>query len=127
MDSSPLIEPARLAEITKRPEVSLQDLLQALEWDQDPDTAERVSVELKYSGYVAKDRAAVARIRQLEQYPIPPDLDYSGLRSLSYESREKLQAIRPQSLGQASRVPGVSPSDIQNLVSEIARRSSCFT
>ena len=86
-----------------------------------------INIELKYSGYVAKDRAAVSRIQQLDQYRIPPNLDYSGLHSLSHESREKLQAIRPESLGQASRVPGVSPSDIQNLVSEIARQSSCFT
>jgi tRNA uridine 5-carboxymethylaminomethyl modification enzyme len=125
--SSPLTEPARLADITKRPEVSLEDLLRALEWEHHPDSVECVSIELKYSGYVAKDRAAVSRIQQLDQYRIPPDLDYSGLHSLSHESREKLQAIRPENLGQASRVPGVSPSDIQNLVSEIARQPSCFT
>ncbi len=127
MDSSPLTEPAKLADITKRPEVSLQDLLRALGWADDPETMECVSVELKYAGYVAKDRAGVARIRQLEEYPIPSDLDYAGLLSLSHESREKLQAIRPQSLGQASRVPGVSPSDIHNLVAEIARHGGCFT
>ena len=127
MDSSPLTEPAKLADITKRPEVSLQDLLRALGWEEDLETMECVSVELKYAGYVAKDRAGVARIRQLEEYPIPSDLDYAGLRSLSHESREKLQAIRPQSLGQASRVPGVSPSDIHNLVAEIARHGGCFT
>jgi len=127
MDSSPLTEPAKLADITKRPEVSLQDLLRALGWPDDPETMECVSVELKYAGYVAKDRAGVARIRQLEEYPIPSDLDYAGLLSLSHESREKLQAIRPQSLGQASRVPGVSPSDIHNLVAEIARHGGCFT
>ena len=124
MDSSPLTEPAKLADITKRPEVSLQDLLRALGWEEDLETMECVSVELKYAGYVAKDRAGVARIRQLEEYPIPSDLDYAGLRSLSHESREKLQAIRPQSLGQASRVPGVSPSDIHNLVAEIARHGA---
>ena len=127
MDSSPLTEPAKLADITKRPEVSLQDLLRALGWEEDLETMECVSVELKYAGYVAKDRAGVARIRQLEEYPIPSDLDYAGLHSLSHESREKLQAIRPQSLGQASRVPGVSPSDIHNLVAEIARHGGCFT
>ena len=127
MDSSPLTEPAKLADITKRPEVSLQDLLRALGWEEDLETMECVSVELKYAGYVAKDRAGVARIRQLEEYPIPSDLDYAGLLSLSHESREKLQAIRPQSLGQASRVPGVSPSDIHNLVAEIARHGGCFT
>ena len=127
MGSSPLTEPARLADITKRPEVSLRDFLRSLEWAHDPESAESVSVELKYAGYVAKDRAAVSRLRQLEQYPIPSDLDYSVLHSLSHESREKLQAIRPLSLGQASRVPGVSPSDIQNLLSELARHSRCFT
>ncbi|HVQ48063.1 MAG TPA: tRNA uridine-5-carboxymethylaminomethyl(34) synthesis enzyme MnmG, partial [Gemmatimonadales bacterium] len=91
MDSSPLTEPAKLADITKRPEVSLQDLLRALGWPDDPETMECVSVELKYAGYVAKDRAGIARIRQLEEYPIPSDLEYAGLRSLSHESREKLQ------------------------------------
>ena len=127
MDSSPLTEPARLADIAKRPEVSLEVLLRALGWDHDPGCVESVNIELKYFGYVAKDRVAVSRIQQLDHYRIPPDLDYSGLHSMSHESREKLQAIRPESLGQASRVPGVSPSDIQNLVCEIARRSSCFT
>ena len=57
MDSSPLTEPAKLADITKRPEVSLQDLLRALGWDHDLDTTACVSVELKYAGYIAKDRA----------------------------------------------------------------------
>ncbi|MFL5461860.1 MAG: tRNA uridine-5-carboxymethylaminomethyl(34) synthesis enzyme MnmG [Gemmatimonadales bacterium] len=121
MDSSPLTEPAKLADIAKRPEVSLPDLLRALGWEHDREAMECVSVELKYAGYVAKDRASVARIRQMDQYLIPSNLDYLDLHSLSHESREKLQAIRPGSLGQASRVPGVSPSDIQNLIAEISR------
>ena len=127
MGSSPLREPAKLADITKRPEVSLHAMFQALGWEHDPETMEFVQVELKYAGYVAKDRARVARIRQMERYPIPSDLDYSELYSLSHESREKLQALRPESLGQASRVPGVSPSDIQNLVAELAQHGGCFT
>ncbi len=121
LGSSALKEPVRLADLARRPEVSLEELLQAVGFECDTDAIEWVSVELKYAGYVAKERSSVERIRQMEQYPIPEDLDYSRLRALSYESREKLQVVRPRSLGQASRVPGVSPSDIQNLLSEVIR------
>jgi len=130
VNSSPLAAAAKLADIVKRPEVSLQDLLRALGWDYDSEATDWASVETKYAGYVAKDRASIVRIQQMEQCLIPSDLDYSGLHSLSYESREKLQTVRPKNLGQASRVPGVSPSDIHNLISEIARRGnrvSCET
>jgi tRNA uridine 5-carboxymethylaminomethyl modification enzyme len=121
VNSPALREPARLSDLAKRPEISLEDLLRGIGFEYDPDAIEWVGVELKYAGYVAKERASVERIRQMEQCLIPRDLDYSNLRALSYESREKLQVIRPGSLGQASRVPGVSPSDIQNLLAEVIR------
>ncbi len=121
MNSPALKEPARLADLAKRPEVSLGDLLQGVGFEYDAEAIEWVGVELKYAGYVAKERASVERVRQMERCCIPRDLDYSNLRGLSSESREKLQAVRPGSLGQASRVPGVSPSDIQNLLAEIIR------
>jgi tRNA uridine 5-carboxymethylaminomethyl modification enzyme len=121
MNSPALREPARLSDLAKRPEISLEDLLRGIGFEYDHDAIEWVGVELKYAGYVTKERASVERIRQMEQCLIPRDLDYSSLRALSYESREKLQVIRPGSLGQASRVPGVSPSDIQNLLAEVIR------
>jgi tRNA uridine 5-carboxymethylaminomethyl modification enzyme len=121
INSPALKEPAKLADLAKRPEISLEDLLRAVGFEYDAEAIEWVGVELKYAGYVAKERASVERVRQMERCLIPRDLDYSNLRALSYESREKLQAVRPGSLGQASRVPGVSPSDIQNLLAEILR------
>ena len=121
INSPDLREPAKLADLAKRPEISLEDLLRGVGFEYDAEAIEWVGVELKYAGYVAKERASVERIRQMERCLIPRDLDYSNLRALSYESREKLQAVRPGSLGQASRVPGVSPSDIQNLLAEILR------
>ena len=120
-DSPALREPAKLADLAKRPEIALKDLLRGIGLEYPAEAIEWVGVELKYAGYVAKERASVERVRQMEQYPIPRDFDYSNLTAMSYESREKLQTIRPGSLGQASRVPGVSASDIQNLLAEITR------
>jgi tRNA uridine 5-carboxymethylaminomethyl modification enzyme len=78
-------------------------------------------VELKYGGYLDRERAAANRLVELEQLAIPQDLVYSTLSALSFEAREKLTRVRPETLGQAGRIPGVSPSDLQNLVREILR------
>jgi hypothetical protein len=70
---------------------------------------------------LAKERLAAQKVAQMEELELPSDMDYGQLTSLSFEAREKLREIRPQSLGQASRIPGVSPSDIQNLVLALLR------
>jgi tRNA uridine 5-carboxymethylaminomethyl modification enzyme len=78
-------------------------------------------LEIKYAGYFERERSQAERLRQMGDFRLPLDFPYSELRSLSFEARQKLAAIQPRTLAQASRIPGVSPSDLQNLVIEIER------
>src|SRR5829696_1161226 len=119
--STPVREPTRLSDLARRPGVPLHALFEAAGIQESPESSEWADVAFKYGGYLARERIAAAKLGEMEQYPIPRDFDYSNLTAMSYESREKLQTIRPGSLGQASRVPGVSASDIQNLLAEITR------
>ena len=79
-------------------------------------------IELKYEGYLAREREAALRLAELASFQLPDDLPYGEFASISTEARQKLLALRPDSLSQASRIPGVSPSDLQNLVFEVVRR-----
>jgi tRNA uridine 5-carboxymethylaminomethyl modification enzyme len=81
-------------------------------------------LEIKYSGYFDRERAQAERIKLMGDFSIPAGLSYATMQSLSNEARQKLAAIEPRTLAQASRIPGVSPSDIQNLVIEVERRRS---
>ncbi|OGR89847.1 MAG: tRNA uridine-5-carboxymethylaminomethyl(34) synthesis enzyme MnmG [Elusimicrobia bacterium RIFCSPHIGHO2_02_FULL_57_9] len=72
-------------------------------------------IQRSYAGYIAREQKAVARLRKLEHVPIPEDFDFASVPSLSAESRQKLRKVMPRTLGQAGRIPGVSPSDIQIL------------
>lgn len=74
--------------------------------------AQSVEIEAKYEGYIARQRSQIADHAKLEAVPIPTDLDYAPLRALSMEGRDKLQRVRPLNLGQASRIPGVTPADV---------------
>ncbi len=123
MGSTAIREPARVAELARRPEVPLSGLLALLGVYADQHSAEWANIELKYSGYMAKERSAAERLSRMEGFEIPDDLAYAELDSLSTEAREKLSAVRPTSLAQASRIPGVSPSDIQNLVAAVLKRN----
>ena len=116
-------EPVRIADLVRRPGVNLAALLVAAGYDPRSDSTapfgeavHSVETELKYSGYLARERSDVDRMRGLGQFELPPDLDYMSLGSLSREAREKLTARRPASLSEASRTAGVSPSDLQGLV-----------
>jgi len=120
--SSRIKAPTRVADLARRPEVPLSSLLRCKKAAEvPPEAAEWADIELKYEGYLAKERAAVQRMQSMEHCAIPAALEYSALQSLSFEAREKLSSIRPTSLGQASRIPGVSPSDLQNLLAEVLR------
>jgi tRNA uridine 5-carboxymethylaminomethyl modification enzyme len=121
LGSTPIREPSRLSELARRPEVPLHDLIAAAELDCSRDAAEWADIEFKYSGYLAKERTSAERIAQMDGVELPSDINYRGITSLSYEAREKLERIKPASLGQASRIPGVSPSDVQNLLLAIMR------
>jgi tRNA uridine 5-carboxymethylaminomethyl modification enzyme len=139
-DADPVLEavgsariphPQRVADLTRRPGVGLHRLLRAAGEAVGEDVAAWAEVELKYEGYLERERTEVARLAELEEFRLPAGMDYRALRSLSFESREKLDALRPRTLGQARRIPGVSPADLQALVlavlRERPRESGCCT
>ena len=118
-----LSEPERVANVARRPGVSLRALLEAAGVSVTADEAAVVSagIELKYDGYLAREREAATRLAELASFALPTDLPYVEFKSLATEARQKLDRIRPTSLAQAARIPGVSPSDLHNLVVETAR------
>jgi tRNA uridine 5-carboxymethylaminomethyl modification enzyme len=118
-----LTEGDRIAVVARRPGVSLGALLSAA-GVADGAPAEAVlaaEIEIKYDGYLARERAAAARLAELASFALPTDLPYLDLRTLATEARQKLDRVRPTSLAQAARVPGVTPSDLHNLVLEATR------
>ena len=118
-----LSEPERVANVARRPGVSLRALLEAAGVSVTAAEAavESAGIELKYDGYLAREREAAARLAELASFALPTDLPYVEFKSLATEARQKLDRIRPTSLAQAARIPGVSPSDLHNLVVETAR------
>jgi tRNA uridine 5-carboxymethylaminomethyl modification enzyme len=121
LGSQTIRESVRIADLGRRPEVPLVELLQTAGLEADHEAVESVNIELKYSGYMARERGAVERIARMENFEIPEGVEYRTIASLSTEAREKLSTVRPASLGQASRIPGVSPSDIQNLMGAVLK------
>ncbi len=113
----------RIATLARRPHVSLAALLEAagVGADLDATSVLAAEIELKYGGYLARERQAAARLAELASFALPVDLPYPDFASLSTEARQKLDRVRPTSLSQASRVPGVSASDLHNLVMETLR------
>jgi tRNA uridine 5-carboxymethylaminomethyl modification enzyme len=120
--STPIVEQQPVASLARRPGVSARELLESLGHAVDPEDAYWADIELKYGGYLGRERVAAERMTRMYDFKLPADLEYYGLLSLSYEAREKLAKVRPTSLGQAGRIPGVSPSDLQSLVMEVVRR-----
>ncbi|MCX6646260.1 MAG: tRNA uridine-5-carboxymethylaminomethyl(34) synthesis enzyme MnmG [bacterium] len=114
-----------LSDWLKVPAVHLQDLMNdgLIESNYSRDTVMTVEAEIKYSGYLNRQMNEVKRISRAEKVKIPPDFEYEGIASISRESREKLSKIRPLTLGQASRISGVKPSDIAVLDILLARRA----
>ncbi len=122
--SARLSQPVRIIEVARRQEVSLQALLSAagLGGEIDIDALITADLEIKYAGYFERERLQADRMRRMGDFALDADLEYDEMRSLSFEARQKLMNLRPRSLAQASRIPGISPSDLQNLVIEIERR-----
>src|SRR5213592_1478429 len=119
-----LTETDRVATVVKRPGARLGPALRAAGIDVEgaEDLIGTAEIELKYDGYLAREREAAARLAELSSFGLPPDLPYAELRSLSTEARQKLDCVKPSTLAQAARIPGVSPSDLHNLVMETMRR-----
>jgi tRNA uridine 5-carboxymethylaminomethyl modification enzyme len=123
-DSHQLAHSVKIAELAKRQNMSLSALFAVVGVGHDLDPAAVVSTELeiKYAGYFERERVQADKLKRMGEFALPDDLDYAGMVSLTLEARHKLTTLRPRSLAQVSRIPGVSPSDIQNLVIEVERR-----
>jgi tRNA uridine 5-carboxymethylaminomethyl modification enzyme len=104
-----------LAQLLRRPEVTY-DTLPGPKENLPRDIAQQVEIELKYAGYIARQDAEISKFKVLEEKQIPAGFDYASVPSLRMEARQKLLRIRPQTVGQASRISGVSPADISILL-----------
>lgn len=122
--SSPLAHAVKLIELARRQRVSLGDLLDAAGVDPGlpRESVVTADLEIKYAGYFERERAQADRMKRMGDFSLAAGLPYGEMRSLSLEARQKLSALRPRTLAQASRITGVSPSDLQNLVIEVERR-----
>jgi len=109
-----------LFQILKRPEVHYQDVAGLLD-HLPPEVALRVEISTKYDGYIGRQLALAERMESLEMHSIPSAMDYSSLSGLSKESKEKLEEIKPRTVGQAARISGVSPADISVLLIHLKR------
>lgn len=113
---------ASLLELLKRPEVQLRDLAPLLGDHgarliaMTPDTVEQVEIQVKYEGYIKRQQEQIQRFESLERQWIPESVDYSMIRAMSMEAREKLAKFQPSSIGVASRISGVSPADVSALL-----------
>ncbi len=129
VNTRPLAKPTRLVRLVLRPEVSLKPLLKAIGQRcarQAPgmeDVALLVETDLKYAGYVRRQKEEAERMKRLESRCMPRAIDYAALTSLSSEAREKLSLVQPETLGQASRISGVSAADLSVLMVLVSRTS----
>jgi tRNA uridine 5-carboxymethylaminomethyl modification enzyme len=121
--SSPVQEPVSAYQLLKRPQVSSEHMSQFAE-DLDLSIIRKVEIEAKYGGYIKRQLSQVARMQGLEQSLIPEEMDYSKALGLSYEARQKMSQVRPRTVGQASRIQGVTPADITALLVEIKKQTT---
>lgn len=128
--SSPLSQQVKLASVLTRPHVTMEHVLEMSQNVRDlaeklhvehEDAVEQAEILLKYEGYIAREEEVALKLSRLEEVSIPATMDYGLLKSLSSEAKEKLSKIRPVTIGQASRVSGVSPSDISVLLIHLGR------
>jgi len=122
--SRPLEHAVRVAEVARRQGVSLLDLFRAVgvAAELPGDAVVSTELELKYAGYFERERTQADRLRRMGAFPLDDRLPYESMHSLSFEARQKLARLKPRTLAQAASVPGVSPTDLQNLVIEIEKR-----
>src|SRR5690606_32417735 len=118
----------KMFKIFSRPQIDMDDMLKLEKvrtyGDQaniDQEILEQAEIQVKYSGYIDKERNNADKLKRLEDVKIPENFDYNVIKSMSFESRQKLSAIRPVTISQASRISGVSPSDISVLLIYMGR------
>lgn len=128
VDSSPVRQSDKLFKVFSRPRVRMEHMMELDAVSNyisseklDNEVLEQAEIQVKYSGYIEKEKNNADKLHRLENVRIPESFDYSKLKSLSYEAREKLETIRPTNISQASRISGVSPSDISVLLVFLGR------
>ena len=115
-NSSQINGKIKLIDLIKRPEIELKELLDHLKYDEKSEIIEMVEIEIKYKGYIDKTNVEVEKMLKLEEKQIPKDIDYNKVRNIATEAKQKLSKIRPLTIGQASRISGVNPADINMLL-----------
>lgn len=131
-ESSPLKQGVKLMDLVLRPQLTLADLIEHIpaladyvekniETERRQEILEAAEILMKYSGYIDREKVVAEKIRRLEDVKLHADFDYSSIKSLSTEARQKLQRIAPTTIAQASRIPGISPSDINILLLLLGR------
>ncbi len=122
-DSGPLRDRTSLWEMLRRTEVKIEDFVQqGWLYETQPEILEQIEIQAKYEGYISKQKEQVLRFERLESKQIPPDINYGEVYSLSNEAVQKLKEIRPESIGHASRISGVTPADINILLINMEKR-----
>lgn len=125
--STALHEGCKISELILRPQVGLKQLAEVLPElkgrmkDLQDEIVESCEIQLKYAGYIKREKMEAEKLQRLDQIRIPDGFDYAGVQSLSTEARQKLSRIRPRSIGEAQRIPGVSPNDVSVLLVLIGR------
>jgi tRNA uridine 5-carboxymethylaminomethyl modification enzyme len=125
--SAPMTQKQKLAQLVLRPGIGAQDLIQAVPALQAEFSScatldmEQAEIQLKYAVYIGKEKEMVARMTQMEDLEIPETFDFSKVQAISAEAKEKFKRIQPRTLGQASRISGINPSDIQILMVYMGR------
>ena len=123
LDSAPVKQSAKIFKVFSRPNVRMEHMLElplvadfVNENNLDNEVLEQTEIQVKYAGYIEKEKNNADKLQRLENIKIPKDFDYSKIKSLSFEAREKFRKIRPVTISQASRISGVTPSDISVLL-----------
>ena len=127
-DSAPMIQSDKMFKVFSRPQINLEDFLKfdkvknyVTENGLDKETIEQAEIQVKYSGYIEKERSNAEKLIRLEDIKIPENFDYHKIKSMSIEAKQKLSNIRPVTISQASRISGVSPSDVSVLLIYMGR------
>lgn len=128
--SAPIQQQVKLSSLITRPKITIEDVLEISDdsktiaeelTSQHADIVSQTEIQMKYEGYISREQDVAEKMNRLEEVKIPGDLDYSKLSSLSAEAKEKLKSIQPRTIGQASRISGVSPSDVSVLLVFLGR------
>ena len=126
IESSPVDQAYRASQILTRPNITIEkleeiDFIREKSQQFSEEVKEQAEINIKYRGYIEKEKENVAKLNRLETIKIPEDFDYSNINSLSSEAKQKLNKVKPHSIAQAGRISGVSPADINVLLIYLGR------